>query len=397
MAISRRTFLAASGVAAAATIIQPQSVMGTTANSALRYGLVGCGGRGDFMTEVFRQNPNYQITAVADYFADRTDHVAKKFEIPASRQFSGSLSSYKQLLDYDDVDVAVIETPPGFHPEHAAAAVDAGKHVFLSKPIAVDVPGTLSVGESGKKATQKKLGFIVDYQTRTCPLYREALKRVHAGEIGRLVSVYARYPWAGGGHDTAINSPEAYLRNWYQAIELSGDCIVEQDVHALDVATWVLDADPISACGTCGRRTRKHGDINDHFELQYRFPGDVTLQFSSMKFIPGVKDEILCVAWGTQGELSTDYFGEVRIRGQKPYEGGQVESLYWMGAVRNAKEFYEAIQAGDFSNPTAAASVRSNLTAILGRDAARGGKPLTWDEMLAANVKLGIKTEGLRK
>ncbi len=397
MTISRRNFLAATGVVAAATILKPESVFGSTANSALRYGLLGCGGRGEFMTAVFSQNPNYQITAVCDYFEGRAKNLADKFALPEERRFAGALSSYKALLDCADVDAVVIESPPGFHPEHAAAAVDAGKHVFLSKPIAVDVPGTLTVEESGKKATEKNLGFIIDYQTRACPLYREALKRVHAGDIGQLVSVYAFYPWAGGGHDTAVNTPEEYLMNWYQALELSGDCIIEQDVHALDVATWVLDSSPLHASGTCGRRTRKHGDINDHFEVAYAFPGGVTLQFASVKFLPGVRDEIVCRAYGTGGVLETDYFGEVCIRGHKPYEGGRTNNLYWMGAVTNAKEFYEAIVAGDFRNPTVAPSIRANLTGILGRDAARKGETLTWDAMLAANEKLEIKTDGLKK
>ena len=396
MTLSRRNFLAASGVAVAATIIKPESVVGAPANSVLRYGLIGCGGRGGFMTDVFKQNPNYKIVAATDYFEGRAKGIGAKFELPEDRVFS-ALSGYKRLLDCDDVDVAAIMTPPGFHPTEAAAAVDAGKHVYLSKPIAVDVPGTVSIGDSAKKATAKNLAFIVDFQTRACPLFREALKRVHDGDIGRVFNVRAYYPWAVGVHNNPVNNPDEYLASWYQSIELSGDCIVEQDVHTLDVATWILGADPIKAVGTCGRTARQYGNINDHFEVTYTFPGDAVVQFSSAKFIPGVRDEITTWAWGTGGVLETNYMGDVYIRGNKPYDGGSVGNLYWSGAVTNAKEFYEAIVAEDFSNPTAAPSVRTNLTAILGRTAARSGKELTWDAMLAANEKLEIKWEGLKK
>lgn len=396
MDISRRSFIAASGTIAAATIIKPESVVGSTANSVLRYGLIGCGGRGGFMTEVFKQNPNYKIIAASDYFSDRLKNISDKFELPENRRFD-TLSGYKKILDCNDVDMVVIETPPGFHPEQTAASVDAGKHVFLSKPIAVDVPGTISIEDSGKKATEKKLGFLVDYQTRTCPLFREALKRVHAGDIGQIVSLYSFYPWSAGGPDTKIDTPESYLANWYQSMELSGDCIVEQDVHTIDVATWIIGKDPISASGNGGRKTRKHGDIYDHYTVNFQFPGNITLQFASVKFVPGVRDEIICNAWGTNGTLETDYFGNVCIRGRKPYEGGKVNNLYWAGAVTNAKEFYDAISSGDFSNPTVAPSVRSNLCAILGRDATRKKKTLTWDEMLKSNEKLEMKLEGLKR
>jgi len=393
--LSRRKFLATSVLAAAsATLVKPESVAGAQANSVLEIGLIGCGGRGDWITEVFKQNKNYRFVAVADYFQDRVDAVGEKVGVPANRRYS-ALSGYKRLLE-SKLDVAVIETPPSFHPEQAAAAVDAGKHVFLAKPIAVDVPGCVSIGDSGKKATEKKLAFLVDFQTRANQYFREAIKRVHAGDMGELVSLYSYYPWSAGGHDAQLTDADSYLRNWYQSIELSGDCIVEQDIHTLDVATWVVGKNPLWAAGTTGRKIRKFGNINDHFNITYGFPGDVTLQFASVKFIPGVKDEIVCRAWGTNGALDTNYFGDVNIRGNKPYEGGNCADNYWAGTVTNVKEFYEAIASGDFSNPTVAPSVRSNLTCVLGRDAARKKKFLTWDEMMNSGEKLEMKLDGLK-
>jgi len=393
--LSRRNFLAASVLAAASsTLVKPSAVAGSAANSVLEIGLIGCGGRGDWITEVFAQNQNYRLVAVADYFQDRVDAVGSKRDVPADRRYS-TLSGYKRLLE-SKLDAVVIETPPSFHPEQAAAAVDAGKHVFLAKPIAVDVPGCVTIGESGKKATEKNLVFLVDFQTRANKFFREAIKRVHAGDMGELVSVYSYYPWSAGGHDTELTGPESYLRNWYQSLELSGDCIVEQDIHTLDVATWVVGKNPICAYGTAGRKIRKNGNINDHFNLIFEFPGNVSVQFASVKFIPNVKDEIICRAWGTGGVLETNYFGDVYITGHKPYEGGNCGDNYWSGTVTNAKEFYEAIASDDFSNPTVAPSVRSNLTCVLGRDAARQKKQLTWDEMMAKGEKLEMKLDGLK-
>ena len=395
MTVSRRTFLSAS-VAAAATsaIVKPESVIGSTANSKLEIGLIGCGGRGVWITDVFNLNSNYKWVAVSDYFDDRVKSTGTKLGIAEDRQYS-TLSGYKRLLD-SKLDAVVIETPPSFHPEQAAAAVDAGKHVYLSKPIAVDVPGCVSVEKSGKKATAKKLAFLVDFQTRANQYFREAMKRVHAGDIGDLVSLYSFYPWSAGAHDTVLTGPESYLQNWYQSMELSGDCIVEQDIHTIDVASWVIGKNPLFAAGLGGRKVRKNGDIYDHYDVTFAFPNDVILQFASVKFIPGVRDEIICRAWGTKGTLETDYFGNVCIRGEKPYEGGNCANNYLAGTVTNVKEFYEAIQAGDFSNPTVEPSVRSNLTSILGRDATRQKKMLTWDEMMRANIKLEMKLDGLK-
>jgi len=393
--LSRRQFLAASVLAAAtSTIVKATSVVGSDANSVLEIGLIGCGGRGDWITGVFAQNKNYRLVAVADYFQDRVDAVGSKCNVPADRRYS-TLSGYKRLLD-SKLDVAVIETPPSFHPEQAAAAVEANKHVFLSKPIAVDVPGSVSVGESGKKATQKKLAFLVDFQTRANQYFREAIRRVHAGDMGELISLYSYYPFGAVLHNVPLTDAESYLRNWYQSIELSGCCIVEQDIHTLDVATWIAGANPIWAAGTGGRKIRTHGSINDHYNVTYGFPGNVTLQFASVK-CPGLKDnEIIARAWGTKGLLDTDYFGDVRISGANPYEGGNCKDNYLAGTVTNVKEFYEAIAGGDFSNPTVAESVRSNLTCVLGRDAVRHKKLLTWDEMMRTGERLEMKLDGLK-
>ena len=391
--LARRTFLA--GAAATTfTIVKPSQVRGSAANSAIALGMIGCGGRGNWIARHFAQTGKFRFVACSDYFQDRIDAFGEKNGVEANRRYP-ALMGYQRLVE-SPLDAVVIESPPYFHPEQAAAAVEAGKHVYSAKPIAVDVPGCLSIAESGKKAMGKKLVFLVDFQTRTHPLYQEAVRRVHAGDIGTISCAEAHYPWSGGGSSTASDDPEQRLRNWYCTLALSGDCIVEQDIHTLDVATWLFNADPVRAYGSGGRPIRKEGNIWDHFSVLYWFPGDVVCTFTSVKMIPGCKDEIRCRVWGSDGMVHTDYFGEVWIRGNKPFEGGPVDNLYASGAQVNIDTFHRSIVEGDYSNPTVAPSVRSNLTSVLGRTAAYAGKVVTWDEMIRANEKLEHGLKGLK-
>jgi len=267
----------------------------------------------------------------------------------------------------------------------------------VAKPIAVDVPGCLSIAESGKRATANKLVFLVDFQTRANEYYREAVRRVHAGDIGRLVMGEAHYPWSGGGRGEPPSEPEEQLRHWYYVLPLSGDFIVEQSIHAIDVATWIANADPLRATGTGGRTVRPANSIYDHFAVTYWFPGDYVLSFTSIQSIPGVKNEIRCRVFGADGVIDTDYYEGVSISGKKPYKGGKVGNLYLTGAVNNINEFYEAVTKGDYSNATVAPSVRSNLTCILGRMAAYAGGEVTWKEMLAKAEKLEPNLAGVKK
>ena len=375
------------------TVLRPTAVRGSQANSKITLGLIGCGGRGGWLADLFQADGRYQWHCCTDYFQERVDAVGDRVGIPAAQRYTG-LAGYKRLLT-DPVDAVVIETPPYFHPEQTTAAVDAGKHVFLAKPIAVDAPGCLSIAASGQRATAHNRVLLIDFQTRANALYQEAVRRVHAGDLGRLVSGEAHYPWQGMVHDVPLATPADRLRYWYQTLALSGDVIVEQDIHVLDVATWFLNTHPLKACGTGGRAIRKHGNIWDHFSVAYGFPNDVSLMFHSQKGIPGVKDEIRCRIFGSEGVAYSDYFGDVWIRGNKPYEGGSTGNLYQDGAITNIAEFHRAITQGDYTNPTVAASVQSNLTSVLGRMAAYRGAVVAWDEMLQAGEKLEPDLDGL--
>jgi predicted dehydrogenase len=177
---------------------------------------------------------------------------------------------------------------------------------------------------------------------------------------------------------------------------LSGDFIVEQAIHALDVATWVIDADPVRAQGLGGQKLRPKGSIWDHFAVNYEFANGVPLAFTCIQTIPEMRDEITCRAYGSEGYFFGDYFSNVWIRGNEPFPGGSVGNLYTDGAVNNILEFHAAILKGDYANPTVAPSVRSNLTAVLGREAGYRGGELTLKVLLRAKERLAIDLKGLK-
>jgi predicted dehydrogenase len=397
---SRRQFLAKSGAAAfSLTLLRPGLVSGAQVNSKIAIGVIGCGSRGTWITNLFVEHGGYQVVAAADYFQDKVEAFGEKFQVEPARRYTG-LSGYKKILD-SKVDAVVIESPPYFHPQQAAAAVDAGVHVYTAKPVAVDVPGCRSIAASSEKAVSKKRCFLVDFQTRTEPLFQEAVKRAQSGDIGRFICGEVNYiagcPWLKqldylrpDPHD-----PERRLRAWGVDRILSGDIITEQNIHSLDVATWILDHHPLRATGTGALNSRPEGTCWDHFSVTFAFPDNVLVSFCSKQFGSGF-DDIMCRVYGTEGDIETHYSGEVNLKGKNPYAGGKCPGLYREGAVRNIATFYDNVVKGDFSNTTAAPSVRSNLTTILGRTAAYKGREVTWDEMMSAGEKWDLKTAGLK-
>ncbi len=399
-ACTRRRFLAQTGAGAVAfTILKPSLLGGATANSKLQLGLIGCGGRGQWIADLFQKHGGFAWMAAADYFKEKVDGMGDKFNVPANRRFTG-LHAYRRLLE-QKLDAVVIESPPYFHPEHAAAAVEAGKHVYLAKPVAVDVPGCRTIEESGRHATERNQCFLVDFQTRAHPFYQEVVKRVQQGMIGRVVSIDAGYQCGPTWEhmDSLLrqdpSNPEVRLRAWGVDRTLSGDVITEQNIHALDVATWFLDAHPERAYGTGGRSRDFLGDCWDHFAVVFHFPGEIPVSFSSKQVGMGY-DDILCRVYGLTGTADTHYFGKVNVRSKDDGYGGEIPNLYSDGVVRNIATFYDHIISNDYSNTTVAPSVRSNLTTILGRSAAYAGGEVTWKEIMAANKKLEADLKGLK-
>jgi myo-inositol 2-dehydrogenase / D-chiro-inositol 1-dehydrogenase len=392
--VPRRRFLVGAAAVTTASILGSASPLRAGSERVIELGLIGCGGRGAWIADLFTQSGKYRWVACADYFQDRVDAVGTKQGIEPSRRYTG-LEGYRRLLE-GKLDAVVIQTPPWFHPHQAAEAVDAGKHVFLAKPVAVDVPGCLTIEQAGQRASARNLVFLVDFQTRANPLYREALARVRGGDIGELVLGESHYPWRGGGRGGPPDTAEGRLRNWYYVLELSGDFIVEQSIHALDVATWILDADPVSAVGLGGRAMRPANSIYDHFALTYTFPRGVPLSFTCIQAVPEMQDEISARVYGTEGYITTDYFGRVWIRGKEFYQGGSTGNLYTTGTEVNILEFHQAIVEGDHRNLTVAPSVRSNLTAVLGREAAYRGGEVTLEVLLQERKRLEPDLSGLR-
>jgi myo-inositol 2-dehydrogenase / D-chiro-inositol 1-dehydrogenase len=398
--ITRRRFLAGAGASVLAfTVLEPELIRGAQANAKIDIGLIGCGGRGKWIADLFRKHGGYNVVAVADYFPERADGAGDQFKVETGRRFSG-LSAYRKLLE-QKLDAVVVESPPYFHPEHAAAGVEAGKHVYVAKPIAVDVPGCLTIEESGRKATARNLCFLVDFQTRANKLYQEAVQRVHAGELGKLVSVEANYQCGATWDqmDAVLRkdpkNPETRLRAWGVDRTLSGDIITEQNIHAIDVASWMLEAQPLRAYGTGGRTREFLGNCWDHFAVIFYYPNDLVVSFNSHQSGFGY-DDIMCRVYGLQGTADTHYFGKVTVKAKEFHSDGEVGNLYTDGVVTNISTFHDHITKSDFSNPTVAPSVRSNLTTILGRTAAYRNTVVTWQEMMRAKERFVADLKGLK-
>jgi predicted dehydrogenase len=399
--LSRRRFVAGAGAAAASlTVIQPRLARGYSANSKVDLGIMGCGGRGTWITDLFKQHGGYNVVAAADYFQDRVDSLGDKFEVKPAQRFTGLLG-YRRMLE-QKLDAVVIESPPYFHPEQAAAGVDAGCHVYVAKPIAVDVPGCKTIDESGKKATADGLCFLVDFQTRADEFYIEAIKRVHDGAIGQFAfgesTYHAGIPWSGQITHAKEDNPESRLRAWGLDNVLSGDIITEQNIHTLDVASWIMNQPPVCAYGTGGQKVRDFGTCWDTFSVVFQYPDNVGIAFSSRQFNghgtqpEGIRNRM----FGSKGVLETQYGGQVLIRGENFYRGGSTPTIYKQGAVNNIAAFHANIQSGDCSNPTVAESVRSNLVTILGRTAAYKGEVVNWDQLVKSDEKLDANLKGLR-
>jgi myo-inositol 2-dehydrogenase/D-chiro-inositol 1-dehydrogenase len=400
--LSRREF--GTGVAAVSIGLMGAQARGQTASNAkVKLGLIGCGGRGTWIAKLFQAHGGYEIVAGADYFADRVNRFGDALQVPAERRYTG-LSGYKKMLDEAGVEAVAVESPPYFHPQQAADAVDAGKHVYVAKPIAVDVPGCKTIGESGKKATDKGLCFQIDFQTRADQYYMEALKRVHEGAIGEFAfgesTYHAGIPWTGQIQAAAAEeqNPENRLRAWGLDRVLSGDIITEQNIHTLDVANWIMNGPPESAYGTGGQKVRDFGTCWDTFSVVFHYPNNVGVTFSSRQFNghgtqpDGIRNRM----FGSDGVLETAYGGDVLIRGKNFYRGGRSPGIYKDGAVTNIATFHDSIQKGDCSNPTVVESVRSNLLTVLGRTAAYEGRIVTWKEILDSNEPLVADLKGLK-
>lgn len=383
---TRRQFI--SGLAAVSTI-HARTALGSQANSRVKVGLIGCGQRGKLIADLFRQNGYCEVAAAADYFPERAEAIAKEHQFSPENAHSG-LQCAEKLIAKGGVDAVAIISPPWFHPQQVKAAVDAGMHVYLAKPIAVDVPGCQSVEASAAAAKEKGLTFLIDFQTRTDPYFIECMKRVHSGVMGRLghgEALYHAGRLATKGDDSTA---EGRLLNWVFHKNLSGDIIVEQNIHTLDVMNWAMNnAAPVRVSGMAARLVRTDvGDNADTYSLVYEYPGEVGITFSSRQFDSkgGAPGGITNRMHYENGALLTEYGGQTMIRGNKDvfYAGGKSQGIYKDGIIANIASFQKAFEAKDTTHSTVAPSLRSNLVAIMGRLAAERKAPVTWDELMAS-------------
>ncbi|HNS19599.1 MAG TPA: Gfo/Idh/MocA family oxidoreductase [Sedimentisphaerales bacterium] len=396
--ITRRDFLSCAGAALSFSTVGAGSVVGTRANSGIKVGVIGLGGRGQMIAGMVQRHGGYEIVAIADYFKQVADVAGDQLGVAKANRFSG-LSGYKAVIAAG-VEAVFLETPPYCFPEHVEAAVEAGRHVYIAKPLGCDVPGCLRIRDAARKATSNKRVFLCDFQTRTDPFFIEGVRRVREGEIGPVGMLSSEY------NDESFRDPpktatvESRLQEliWVNDDALGGSYLVNAGIHAVDVGLWIAGEMPTSATGASRiARADAHGDSHDVFSLTYEFPNGAILNHRGEHLKNRCEFRSDCTAQGAEGWLETGYTSRVRILANSGgWRGGDVVDLYPRGAERNIDAFHKAVMSGDCANPTIEPSVNATLATILGREAARRRTKLTLDEILRENRRLEPDLAGLK-
>lgn len=399
----RRSFLKAAGATAALSAF-PNILIGAPANNAkLKIGLIGCGGRGTgAASQALSADDNTILWAIGDVFETQIPKAInnlKRFEgrleVPQERQFSG-LDAYQKVIE-SGVDVVLLTTPPGFRPQHMRAAIEAGKHVFAEKPMAVDVAGVKSVMETARLAKEKGLTLQHGYCWRFDPAVREGYGKLLAGELGRVISVYGTYLANVPKPSTSIDQRdpkwgdvEWQVRNWMGHQWLSGGPLLEQCIHTVDKVSWAMgDVAPIAARGGGGRTQRTDdGNVWDHYEVTYEYPGGVFCHVGQRQHsgcFNEVVDRVLCEKGTLEAPgrvLTKDPAGKMNWAYRAaPADMYQVCHNEWFAAIRKG----EAINTGD-------RMVLSTMLGILGREAAHSGQRVTWEELWKSEQDLAPDT-----
>ncbi len=410
--VSRRTVVKGAAVTAAASTInfvKAESVRGTAANSMVEIGWIGNGGQGTRDSELLEATGKAKIVALADYFQDQSDKARNKFKVDPKRAHVG-IDAYKEVIG-SKVDAVLLTTPPGFRPEHFKAAAMAKKHIFAEKPLAVDVPGCHMVMEAGEKMKAANLTCVVGLQRHYSKAYRAAKKLIDEGALGTISMAHSAWDqgdlWRREKRDQMKSELDWQIRNWYYFTWLSGDHIVEQNIHNMDVISWMLNARPIKAYGSGGRLWRKDiGHIYDHFNLVYEYPNQVLLNNTCVQ-IDGTRGDVSETIRGSKGTFTTTAgkggTGGVRIEGsfnrktgESPliykFEGGE-DKHYDQEAVAFVNSVLGSGEGEDKYRNDSKYGVESTFMAILGREAAYRKECLTWDELWNSNKKLAFKPE----
>jgi len=391
---SRRQFLKTSSLLTAGTVAAGTLSVARSAHAAgddeIKIALIGCGGRGTGAAEQALSTPGkVKLVAMADVFRDHLDgafnHLSKakgdRVDVPEDRKFVG-FDAFEQAINAG-ADLVILATPPGFRPAHFEAAVNAGKHVFMEKPVATDPAGVRKVLAAAEEAKKKNLGVGVGLQRRHQNEYIETIKRIQDGAIGDLIS--ARVYWNGqtpwvNPRKVGQTEMEYQLRNWYYFVWICGDHIVEQHIHNMDVINWVKGAYPVKANGMGGCQVRKgkdYGETFDHHCVEFTYEDGMKM-FSQCRHIPGCWNSVSEHLHGSKGTSncanSIKADENFRYRGENPNPYQQEHN-----------DLFASIRSGSPINE-AEIGAKSSLTAIMGRMCTYSGQELTWDECLNSTI-----------
>ncbi len=394
---TRRGFLQAGSALVASSLIARNAHAG--GSDEIRIALIGCGGRGTGAAgNAMKAAANVKLVAMADAFRDRLDSsyrtltlegkFRQQLDVPEERRFVG-LHAYQEAIDAD-VDMALLCSPPGFRPAHFEAAVRAGKHVFAEKPVATDAPGVRSFMTANSLAKKKGLLVAVGHHLRHEKKHQEIVRQIREGAIGQLTHLRAYFNSAGVWvRDRKPDDSEMryQVRNWYYFTWLSGDHIVEQHVHDLDVCNWMMNAHPVEAQGIGGREVRKgnqYGEIFDHHTVEFTYASGTKL-FSFCRHMPGCWNSFSQHAHGTKGVADIEGHGRavLSIDQRSPIEWRREKA----GHQTEHDDLFSALMAGRTYNE-GDYGASSTMTAILGRMATYSGRVVHWNEAINSPLDL---------
>jgi predicted dehydrogenase len=372
---SRRGFVKGSGAAAASfMIMKPQTAFGSQANSALSLGLIGCGNRGMYVSSLFAKNEFAKVTEICDIYPDRL--AAGRQQYAGAKEFG----AYQDLLN-SPVDAVLIASPAFLHPEHLEAAIAAKKHVYCEKPMGVNVADTHRILKAASKADPKKR-ISCGFQQRYGKAYQEAWRLVNSGELGKLLAV--RASWIGGGPPIKTGHPpeQEKIRNWFFYRVYSGDIIVEQDCHNIDVVNWFTGLYPAKVHGYGSRMSRREiGDILDNASLNYQYGSDLCFSYQATQFnrrnVNGwddIGETFMCEKGTVQTSRSRT---AVYLPGQ-PVKETKVPHDITQEAV---DAFIDGARTGKIEN-AAIWAAKSTLSAVMGRDSIYTGREYSWYDVL---------------
>jgi myo-inositol 2-dehydrogenase / D-chiro-inositol 1-dehydrogenase len=426
--VDRRNFIAGTAAASGLLLLKSRTAFGYEANSAVRLALLGCGNRGTSVATSFAKNTSARIVALADIFPDQLEKGKAHFDelagtlgysgVDAKMMFRG-YKAFEEVAASNGVDAVQISTPPWFHVQHLDAVVRAGKHAYCEKPVGLDVAQTKQALEIGKRA-DGKVSVDVGFQIRSAPPFVEIVRRIQNGDIGKIASLAAHYNAPASTYPerpATMSHDEVRLRNWLWDRTLSGDILVEQNIHVIDICNWILGAHPTKAFATGGRNVITHfGNCWDNYEVIFTYPGDVHVTFSSTQFGTNGWFDVSERVFGSQGIAEAPYSGPLRIIGDKAWtweenspasnapakpasfaaNGAFTDNLAQADAEKD-KGFIESIVSGKFHNQVAT-GVETAQSAMLGRMAGQLGREVTWDELMAhgEEYKLGMDVSQFR-